>query len=67
MEGSYGSIDADYYLCHCYYIIEFYSSSYTLQADLSIDDWVIFPVKCYGKELIFFQSIPVIMFFFTNN
>ena len=41
MEGNYGSIDANYYIFHGYYIIKFSSSPYTLQADLSIDFRVI--------------------------
>ena len=41
MKGNYGDIDADYSTCHFYYIMEFYSSPYTLQADLIIDGRVI--------------------------
>ena len=40
-EGKYGSIDTDYSSCHSYYILKFSSSSYTLQADLSICGQVI--------------------------
>ena len=42
MEGNYGAIDADDYLCNGYYIIKFSSSPYTLQADMSIDGQVIY-------------------------
>ena len=41
MEGNYGTIDADYSLCHGYYIIKFSSSPYSLQSYLSIDGRVI--------------------------
>ena len=40
-EVRYGAIDTDDSSCHEYYIIKFYSSPYTLQADLSIDKKVI--------------------------
>ena len=40
-EGKYDNTDADYSSCNSYYIIKFYSSSYTLQSDLSIDGQVI--------------------------
>ena len=40
-EVKYGAIDNDDYSCHGYYIIKFSSSTYTLQADLSIDGQVI--------------------------
>ena len=33
-EGKYGAIDTDEYSYHGYYIIRFYSFTYTLQADL---------------------------------
>ena len=36
-KGKYGAIDADYYSCRGYYIINFYSSPYTLKPDLYID------------------------------
>ena len=41
MEGKYGIIDTDDSLCHHYYIINFYSSPYNLQPELSIDGQVI--------------------------
>ena len=41
MEGKYGAIDADNSSCHGYYIIIYFPSPYTLQADLSIDSQVI--------------------------
>ena len=41
MGGKYGSIDACDYSCYGYYIFKFSSSLYTLQADLSIEGWVI--------------------------
>ena len=41
IEGKYGAIDTDNFLCHSYYIIKFSSSPYTLQSDLSIDGHVI--------------------------
>ena len=41
MEGKYGAIDTENSSCHGYYIIKFSSSTYTLQADLSIDGQVI--------------------------
>ena len=41
VEGDYGAIDDDDYICHSYYIIIFSSYLYTLQEDLSIDGQVI--------------------------
>ena len=41
MEDEYGVIDTDDSSCHGYYIINFSSFPYTLQADLSIDGKVI--------------------------
>ena len=41
MEGKYGDIDNDDYLCHGYYIIKFSQSPYTLQTDLRIQGQVI--------------------------
>ena len=38
MEGKYGAIYTDDYSCHGYYIINFSSSLYTFQEDLSIDE-----------------------------
>ena len=46
-EVKYGAIDTDDYSCHDYYIINYYSSPYTLQLKLSIDGQVI----SYGKTL----------------
>ena len=53
-EGKYGSIDADDSLCHGYYIIEFSSSTYTLQADLSIDGQVISSGEMVWEVTYFF-------------
>ena len=41
MEGKYGAIDVDDNSWHCYYIIKFSSSPYTLQSLFSIDGQVI--------------------------
>ena len=41
MEENYGAIDADDSSCHGYYIIDFYSSPYTLQSYFSIGGQVI--------------------------
>ena len=54
MEVNYGSIDADDYLCHSYYIITFYSSPYTLQADLIIYVHVISSGKILCEGTYFF-------------
>ena len=43
-KGDYGSIDADDYSCHGYYIIRFSLSPYTIQEDMNIDGQVIFSV-----------------------
>ena len=42
MEGKYGAIDTNYFLCHGDYIIKFSSYTYTLQSELSIDGQVIY-------------------------
>ena len=41
IEGKYGALDTDNYSCNGYYIINFSSSPYTLQTDMSIDGQVI--------------------------
>ena len=53
IERKYGEIDTDDSLCHGYYIINFYSYSYTLQVDLSIDGQAISSDKivCEGTYL----------------
>ena len=52
-KGKYGDIDTDDYSCHGYYIIKFFSSLYTLQADLIIDGQIISygEVVCEGTDL----------------
>ena len=52
MEVKYGAIDSDNSSCRGYYIIKFYSSSFTLQADLSIDGQVISSggIVCEGNH-----------------
>ena len=53
MEGKYGAIGGDDFSCHDYYIINFYSYPYTLQADLSIDCHIIYSgeIVCEGTYL----------------
>ena len=52
-EGKYCAIDADDYLCHGYYINKNNLSSYTIQADMSIDGQVISSgeIVCKGNYL----------------
>ena len=49
----YGDIDADDSSCHGYYIIKFSSYPYTLQAELFIDEKVIYSgeIVCEGTYL----------------
>ena len=54
IEGKYGAIDTDDYLCHGYYIINFPSSPYTLQEDFSIYGQVISPEKIVCERTYFF-------------
>ena len=58
MEGKYCAIDNDDSSCHGYHIIKFYSSIYTLQADLSIDGQVISSSKMVC-ELNYFFTINI--------
>ena len=78
MGGNYGDIDAYYYLCRGYYIIQFYSSPYNLQADLIIDGQVISSgqMVCEGNYFFsvninyhfFLQKInPITQFFSRGN
>ena len=67
MEWNYYAIDADDYSYHGYYIIKFSSSTYILQADLSIDGQVISSCKWYVKEIIFSQSISFLMIMFYKK
>ena len=53
-EGKYGAINTDNYSCHGYYIIEFSSSPYTLQAELSIYGQVISSSKILCEGNYFF-------------
>ena len=53
-EGKYGAIDGDDSSCHGYYIINFSSSPYTLQSDLSIDGWVISSGEMVREGTYFF-------------
>ena len=66
MEDYFGSIDADDYTFHCYYIIILSSSPYTLQDDLSIDRQVIYygELVCDGT---FFQSISILIIMFLQK
>ena len=54
-EGKYGAIDTDEYSYHGYYIIRFYSFTYTLQADLSIYGQVISSGEMVCKGNYFFS------------
>ena len=54
MEGKYGAMDSDDYSCHGYYNINFSSSTYTLQADLSIDGQVISSGEIVREGTYFF-------------
>ena len=67
MEGKYGAIDTDDYSCHGYCIINFSSSPYNLQAELSIDGQVISSEKHCVKELISFQSVLILIIMFHNK
>ena len=53
-KGKYGALDTDDSSCYGYYIIKFYSSLYTLQADLSIDGKVISSGKIIREGTYFF-------------
>ena len=55
IEGKYGAIDTDDYLCRCYFIIKFYSLTYTFKAYLSIDGQVISSSKIVCEENYLFQ------------
>ena len=57
MEVDYGAIGADDSSCHGYYIIIFYSYSYTLQEVLSIDDQVISSGEMISEETCFPMNI----------
>ena len=65
-EGKYGNIDADDTKCHGYYIIKFYSSTYTLQPDLIIDDKVIFSGEVL-REVTFLININSHYYALQNN
>ena len=54
MEGKYGAIHTDYSSFHGYFIINFSSYLYTLQADLSIDGQVILSGEsfCEGTHFL---------------
>ena len=67
MEGKYGAIDTNNSSCHGYYIIKFSLSPYTLQADFIIDGQVISYGKNYVKELIYFQSISILVVLFYKK
>ena len=53
MEGNCVAVDADDSTCHGYYIIEFSSSKYTLQADASTNSQFIsyYEMVCEGIVL----------------
>ena len=63
-EGKYGAIDSDDSSCHGYYIIKFFSSPYTLQADLSIDLQVISSGKILCEGTYFFP-INIIYYYYV--
>ena len=67
MEGHYGDIDVDDYSFHGYYIIRLYSSPYTLQADLSIDNQVIYSGVMVCEGPYFSQSISIIIIMFYKK
>ena len=54
MKEIYGAIDAGDFVCHGYFIINFSSSPYNLQADLSIDGEVISSGKIVFEGTYFF-------------
>ena len=64
MEGKYGAIDTDYSSCRGYYIIKFYSSPYTLQEDLCIDEKFISSGEMVCEGTYFFQSILILIIMF---
>ena len=67
-EVKYGAIDNDDSSCHGYYIIKFYSSPYTHQADLSIDGQVISSGKIVCEGTYFFPiNINSHYYVFTIN
>ena len=57
MEGKYDAIDADDSSCYGYYIINFSSSPYTLQSDLSI----------YGEVIYSGEMVCEGTYVFTTN
>ena len=67
VEGCYGNIDSDDSTCHGYYIIIFYSSPYTLKADLSIDGQVISSGEMVCEVIYFSQSISIIIIMFYKR
>ena len=60
-ELNYGTIDADDFACHGYYIVIGSSSPYTLQADLNIDGNSFILVNWYVKELNISILISIII------
>ena len=67
MEGKYGAIGTDNYSCRGYYIIKFYFSPNTLQADLSIDGQFISSGNFYANKLISLLSILILIIMFTKK
>ena len=66
-DGNYGAIDADDYTCHDYYIINFFSSPYILQSDLSINGQVISSSEMVCEETYVFQSISILIITFYKK
>ena len=79
MEEKYGAIDTDDSLRHCYYIIKFSSSTYTLQEDFSIDGQFIssgkmlckgnyfFPISINSHYYVKKEPNPLTHIFFKDN
>ena len=67
LEGKPGAIDTDHFSCCGYYIINLSLYPFTLQTYLSINRIFFLPVKCHGKELIFLQSISILIIIFYKE
>ena len=61
LEDTYGDIDADYYSCHGYYIIQFPFLHIPFKQTLVLMVKLFLPVEWYVKELITFQSILIVI------
>ena len=67
VEGNYSDIDDDDYTCHGYYIIIFSSYPFTIQADLSVDDQVIYSGEMVCKGTYFSNQYQFSLLGLTKN